>query len=203
LTTPKKKPKSALEAARACKSTKLSPKEQLFVEEYLKDLHQGNAYLRAGYRAKRSSASTGAHILMCKPKIKAAIEAAKAERSRRNEITADRILQEMARLAFLDIGKAFDEGGNLKPLHEMDEDTRRAISGLEVTALYEDGENVGKVSKIKLADKRAALVDLAKHSGHFDQKVTVESDGDAISLLVQSVQGSAFTPIKVIEHETN
>ena len=39
----------------------------------------------------------------------------------------DRVLTEYAKLAFLDIRKAFDEDGNLKPIHELDDDTAAAI----------------------------------------------------------------------------
>jgi len=179
------------------RDSKLTPKEVAFVENYMIDLNATQAYERAGFKARGHAAQVGAHNLMRKPRIIAAIEAAKAERSQRTNITADRILKEIARLAFLDIGKAFTEGGQLKPLHEMDEDTRRAISGLEVSALYADGENIGRLSKIKLSDKLRALELLGKHVGMFDQKVTVGSDGDTLSLLIQSVQGSAFKPVVI------
>ena len=51
---------------------------------------------------------------------------------RRHQVTADRVIAELAKLAFLDIRKAFDEEGKLKPIHEIDDDTAAAIAGLEV-----------------------------------------------------------------------
>ena len=48
--------------------------------------------------------------------------------------TITRVLEEFGRIAFLDIGEAFDEQGNLLPIRQMPEGVRRAISGIE----YED-----------------------------------------------------------------
>ena len=56
------------------------------------------------------------------------------------EITADRVLKEIARPAFLDIRKAFNADGSLKPIHDLDDDTAAAIAGLEVSEIRgEDG----------------------------------------------------------------
>ena len=52
--------------------------------------------------------------LLTKPDIQLAITNAIKERAERTEITQDRVLIEVARLAFLDIRKAFDANGNLK-----------------------------------------------------------------------------------------
>jgi phage terminase small subunit len=176
------------------KNNKLTPKQAAFVENYLLDLNATQAAIRAGY--SKRTANEQATRLLANVSVAAAIEAAKAERSQRTMISADRVLRELARIAFLDVGKAFTEGGGLKPLHEMDEDTRRAIGGLEVSALYADGENIGKLSKIKLSDKLRALELLGRHIGLFDQKVTING-GDPLTLLLKSVQGSAFNPVVI------
>ena len=65
----------------------LTPKQQLFVIEYLVDLNATRAALRAGYSAKTAGKSGPEN--MTKPVIKAAIEAAMAERAKRVNVTAD------------------------------------------------------------------------------------------------------------------
>ena len=77
-------------------------------------------------------------------------------------------------MAFLDIRKAFDENGILKPIHELDDDTAAAISGLEVDKKVskmtdENGEPMveSHLHKIKLSDKKGALDSLAKTLGLF------------------------------------
>ena len=76
----------------------LTKKQQLFVEEYLKDLNATQAAIRAGYSAKTAYAI--AEKLLRKAEIKQAIQEAMKARSDRTEITQDRVLQELARLAF-------------------------------------------------------------------------------------------------------
>ena len=110
-------------------------------------------------------------------------------------MTIDRVLAEYAKLAFLDIRKAFDEDGNLVPIHEMDDDTAAAITGLEVeevraTVEVDEGleaqphggalrrsrerQTVGRLKKVKLSDKKGALDSLAKYLGLFsDANVNV------------------------------
>jgi phage terminase small subunit len=175
---------------------KLNARQARFSQEYVLDLNATQAAIRAGY-SKKTAGQIGERLLK-KVEIAAAIAAAKAERSERTMIGADRVLRELARIAFLDIGKAFTEGGQLKPLHEMDEDTRRAISGLEVSALYADGENIGTLSKIKLSVKLKALELLGRHVGLFDSRVMVGGDAEnPLTLLVQAVQGSSLKPVVI------
>ncbi|CAJ0860534.1 hypothetical protein AMST5_01311 [freshwater sediment metagenome] len=177
---------------------KLTPKQERFVSEYLKDLNATASYKRAGYDARGKSAEVNAARLLGNARVAAAIAAAKAERSGRMMITAERVLTELARLAFSDIGQIFNGDGSMKPLSEMNEDARRAIVGLEVSEIRDnDGVVIGYIKKIKLADKLSALEKIGKHIGLFDQKVTVDANADGLSLLIQAVQGSHFKPIVI------
>lgn len=78
----------------------LTPREQLFVKEYMVDLSLTNAAKRAGYTPK-SARGTG-HELMQRPHVAAAIEAAMAERSKRTEIKADDVLRRLWAVATAD-----------------------------------------------------------------------------------------------------
>lgn len=178
---------------------KLSLKQKRFVEEYLVDLNATQAAIRAGY-SKRTADKIGSENL-AKPEINAAIQHAMEERARRTQITADRVIAEMARVAFLDIGKAFNDDGSLKPIHEIDEDTRRAIAGLEVTTLTAEGAPIGHLSKIKLVDKLRALELLGKHLGMFNDKLTIAGDKEnPLVLLLRQVQGTTIKPsLRVVE----
>ncbi len=80
--------------------TKLTPKRAEFVRHYLLDLNATKAAKRAGYSA-RTAQRTGSELL-CFPLVAAAIETAKADRSERTGIAADRVLQELAAIAFAD-----------------------------------------------------------------------------------------------------
>lgn len=154
-------------------AAKLTAKQQRFVEEYLIDLNATQAAIRAGYSPK--SAEEQGYQLLHKTSVSDAVSKAKAARSRRTGINADRVLREYARLGFLDPRKLFDEEGGPKNVAELDEDTAAALVGFEVTELFEGrGEEkilVGYLKKYKLADKKGALDSIAKHLGMFTEKV--------------------------------
>jgi phage terminase small subunit len=164
----KKKTKSV-----ARKPPGLSPKQRRFCEEYLVDLNATQAAIRAGYSEKTAN-EQGARLL-AKVMVSTAITKGRQKLSTRLEITQERVLREYARLAFLDIRKAFDKDGNFLPIHQLDDDTAAAIAGLEVESLYAgrgaDRECVGRLHKIKLSDKKGALDSVAKHLGLLDRGI--------------------------------
>ena len=77
----------------------MTPKQKRFCEEYLVDLNATQAAVRAGY-SPASAASIGSENLI-KPEIRARIDKAQAERSKRTGINADRVLRELGRIAFV------------------------------------------------------------------------------------------------------
>ena len=91
---------------------KLTPKQKSFCEEILVDDNATQAAIRAGY-SKKSAYSTG-HDNLKKPKIQRYISELKAARSLRTQVTADRILQELAKIGFAK--KGVKPGDKLKAL---------------------------------------------------------------------------------------
>lgn len=80
----------------------MTKKQKRFVEEYLIDLNATQAAIRAGYKAKNGQrASEIGHELLQKTQVSEAISEAIAERSKRTGINADRVLLELARIAFV------------------------------------------------------------------------------------------------------
>lgn len=78
------------------KETKLTPKQERFVEEYLVDLNASEAARRAGYSDK-TCGDIGRQLLG-KTHIKAALEKAKQERSTRTHVTQDYVIKELIHL---------------------------------------------------------------------------------------------------------
>lgn len=146
---------------------KLTPKQQRFVDEYLIDSNATQAAIRAGY-SKRTAPEIGRQNLM-KLDIKEAIAKRQKKRSERTEITQDRVLLEVARLAFSDGRKAFDEHNRLKPISQWDDDFGAAVSSIEVVTKDAGGGEVEYVHKIKLWDKNAALQKTMQHLGMFEK----------------------------------
>ena len=80
--------------------SRLTPKQAAFIQEFLVDLNATQAAVRAGYSA-RTARKIG-HENLTKPHIKAAIEAAQAERAERARITADDVLNGLHKEATYD-----------------------------------------------------------------------------------------------------
>jgi len=160
----------------------MNKKQTRFVEEYLIDLNATQAAIRAGY-SKNRAGEIGWQLLQ-KTTIQEAISAAQARRSERTEITQDMVLAELAKIAFSDMRRAVKwssslgevmDGDNLVQTNgvmlvdsdNLDDSTAAAVSEISQTA---------QGIKIKLHDKRAALVDIGRHLGMFNDKLNLTGD---------------------------
>lgn len=154
---------------------KLTDKQKRFVEEYLIDLNATQAAIRTGYSAK--TAEQQASRLLSNVKVKEVIQEAIAARSARTEITQDMVLRELAKIGFSNMQDYMKTGPDGDPYLDFSNLTRDQAAALtEVTVEdFKDGrgEDVRDVRRIKfkLADKRAALVDMGKHLGMFKDEI--------------------------------
>lgn len=150
---------------------KLTPKQELFCLEYLKDRNGTKAYIRAGYSAEgaRQNAST----LTSNHYIKSRVNELIAEQINTIKLDVHFILKELLKHATIDLSDAYDENGNLKAVNEMPEPLRKAISSIETEELFEgrgeDREHIGTAKKIRLTDKLKALELLGKHLKMFTE----------------------------------
>ena len=148
---------------------KLTDKQKKFVEEYLIDLNATQACIRAGY--KPENADKMGSELLGKTRVSEAIANAMAERSRRTGINQDRIVQELARIAFVKITDVVDSDGEINT--NASDDDLACIESYKV----EDSDSVnGSSSKreVKLASKIKALELLGKHVGMWNDKIQVD-----------------------------
>ncbi|WP_424139379.1 terminase small subunit [Roseomonas chloroacetimidivorans] len=152
----------------------LTDQKRRFVEEYLVDLNATQAAIRAGYAPKNADAN--AHRLLADPEVAAAIAEAQAARSRRTEITQDRVLSELAALAHLDPAEIVSvEVKEPKDIAKLPEHVRRAILGW---SWDRNGNFV-----LKLSDKRGALELLGRHLGMWRDKVELTGkDGGPVEV---------------------
>lgn len=151
---------------------KLTEKQQRFVEEYLIDLNATQAAIRAGYSVKR--ASEIGYQLLQKTTVKNAIDKAMAERSRRTGITQDRVLRELAKVAFVNATDVINMDDATIKGDANREDTA-AINSVRVkTITTENGEITER--EVKICDKLKALELLGKHLGMFTDKLNVNAE---------------------------
>jgi phage terminase small subunit len=157
----------------------LTPKQRLFVREYLRDLNATQAAVRSGY--SRATAEKIGSENLHKPEVKEAIDAALAARELRVEVKADDVLRELLVLAATDLRDAYDETGKLLPPQDMPEHVAKAISSIKVFEEFEghgaDRVKVGEVREVKFYSKEKALELLGRHLKMFTDKFEVKVDG--------------------------
>lgn len=147
----------------------LTKKQQEFVAAYLIDGNATKAALSAGY-SKRTAAKQGSQLLAI-PRIQQEIAKKHNKRLEKFEISAEKVLNEIAKLAFFDPRKLFREDGSPKHITELDDETAMAVAGLDVNELYGEDGPIGQVKKYKLADKGQNLERLGRYLKLFTDKV--------------------------------
>jgi phage terminase small subunit len=169
----------------------LSARERKFVDAYL-GAAGGNATkaaIAAGITA--GSARFQGSRFLARPHVHAAIQARQAKAAEKADVTAERVVQELARIAFFDIREVFDERGHLKPVSQFSDDAAAAIGAIELqrehtrTVLGADSKAnaivvsdvmTERVLKIRANDKNSALVSLCRRFGLFQDRVKLSFD---------------------------
>lgn len=142
---------------------RLTKKNEVFCDEYLIDLNATQAAIRAGYSVE-SAGSIGSELLK-KPEIRARIDRAMAERSKRTGINADRVLMELGKIAFVNAVDVINMDDATIKADAVRDDTAAIASVKVKTIPGEDGDGVER--EIRLADKLKALELCGKHLGMF------------------------------------
>lgn len=149
------------------KKKDLTLKQRRFIEEYCVDLNATAAYIRAGYNARGHAAESNASRLLSNAEIQSAIAQKQKELAGKCDVTAERVIREVASLAFSDVRKLFNDDGSLKKIHELDDATAASIASIEVDEINAGEHVIGVTKKIKIWDKNSAQERLCKHLGLF------------------------------------
>ena len=174
---------------------KLTAKQIRFVDEYMVDFNATQAAIRAGYKAKTAHV-IGAENLR-KPKIAEEIARRQKDLQRRTEVTQDRVVKELARIAFANIAdyvhvetqtRTKDDGTEttyqivvLSETEDLSVDQRAALATVK--------QSVNGV-EIKLHDKIKALELLGRHIGMFNDKLSLSgTDGGPLTFRWEGKDG--------------
>lgn len=183
----------------------LTSKQRRFVTEYLRDRDAAAAAVRAGYKGK----NTGHTLLRSKVVADelAIVEANDLHRiQRRHGISLERTLQELAKGAFYDVRKLFNEDGSPKALQDLGDDEAAAIEGIEVVELWggkgEERAVIGHVKRYKLAKRSVSLEMLMRHLGGFRKDNNEKNQGvNALVQLLSGMRRSALPVAHEVPHD--
>jgi phage terminase small subunit len=163
---------------------------ELFAQEVAKGSTATAAYETAGYAPSDANASK----LLNRPEVQGRIQEITGAGAERAEITVELVLRELAKMGFsnmLDYVQITEDGQPYLDMTKLTRDQAAAIQEVTVDVVteYEQGEDGKKVpvqvrkARFKLADKRAALVDIGKHLGAFKDRVEhTGRDGNPIQI---------------------
>jgi phage terminase small subunit len=180
-----------------------NPRHERMAQELARGTYATDAHEKAGFKRNDSNASK----MASRPDIRARVTEITLRSVERTEISIASVLTELAKLGFSNMGDYVTVGADGLPFVDMskvDRDKMAAVQEVHVEtasrmATNEEGEReavpVRKV-RFKLADKRAALVDLGKHLGMFRDQVDVTVAG-AVRFVIEGAPGDK--PMKTIE----
>lgn len=159
----------------------MTEKQKRFVEEYLIDLNAKQAAIRAGYSVKNAD-KIGSELLG-KTRVQQAVSEAIAERSRRTGVNQDRVVRELARIAFSNFSDIVDPD-TARIREDATEDDLACIQSIKIKP-----NEFGTEREVRLFDKRAALVDLGKHLGMWNKDTGGEPGEDGVTIVNDAPDG--------------
>lgn len=167
----------------------LNARQKRFVDEYMIDLNATQAAIRAGYSAK--TATTIGPRLLGNVGVRAEIESRRKALEARSGVTQQRVLQELAAIAFSDAG-------------DFAQVTRVKLPGTNITAKGVSVVETRKLSaaqraaiawirqgrngiEVKLLDKLRALELIGRHLGMFEVEQEPKKDTSLMEALLKAV----------------
>lgn len=169
-----KKKKASSTAKQGTSKAAAEARRKMFVEAYL--ANGGNATeaaVEAGY-SQRSAGQQGSRLLK-DVKISAAIQARRETLMGKYELTSEMVMRTIVQELIFDPAKLYNEDGSLRPLHELDEDTRMVLSGAEFVQVGSPDAPVF-VKKVRWAQRHQAREHAMRFLGMFERDNRQKSD---------------------------
>jgi phage terminase small subunit len=155
-------------------SLQLEPRQERFCQEYVATLKPRAAAVRAGYSPRH--ADIAGRALLKRWHIQQRVAELQAQRAVRTQVTSDRIVHELAKIAFAnmaDFVRVNEDGTAVPDLTALTPDQMAAIGEIveqESIVDTKHGQSRTVNRKVKLLDKKGALVALGQHQGLFIER---------------------------------
>lgn len=181
-------------------------KKLAFAKEYFENGFDSVAAYIQIYSGNEAAARFKSKQLLSDYEVRRVLDRLSMEAMRDVEDEIPRIALELRTSAYLDPIHLFTPEGDLKPLNQIPEAARRAIAGLEVSAIFDsEGNAIGHNKKLKLRDKEKSLKLLGEWQKMYTQKVEVGVNEDMAKLILDArkryLSGKASPEEGIIEGE--
>lgn len=140
-----------------------------FADKYFETLNGAESARYAGFAEE--SARQEASRLLAREDVQDYLQKLRESLSEKTGITQERVLQEIAKIAFSDIRNYYQDDNNLKPICDLDDNEAAALASVKSYEENMPGTSivVGMNREIKLYDKLAGLEKLARHLGMYEK----------------------------------
>ena len=156
----------------------MTDRQKRFCLEYIKDLNATQSAIRAGY-SKASARTIGTKLLKDK-QIQAKINHNRKVIEEKLEISVEKVIGELCKMAFFNPRDLLDDDGMIKPMNEINEDVTAGIVSLDIVEEFAgkglDRVLVGRTKKLRTVDKVRALELLCKHLGILNGEQAANQD---------------------------
>lgn len=154
----------------------LEDMQRVFAEQYVVDFNGTQAAIRAGY--SENSAAQQASRLLNHDKVQLYLQYLISDRSKRLQVTGDKIVQEIAKIAFANAQDLVDYFDGNVLFNDLDNiEFPEIIKNITVKEVLKDGARIGQIAKIEVYDKVKALELLGKHTALFTENLNLTNDG--------------------------
>ena len=165
----------------------MTEKQRIFADEYLIDLNATRAYKIAYTRVKNDEvARANSSRMLTNANVASYIAERMEARQKRTEVTQDRVIEELAAIAFAraaDFAQIVNGNVVLTDTADLTESQIKAIAGIKE----------GKFGiELKLNDKEKALELLGRHLGMFKDKLEVsglDEEKNKLDDILQQMRG--------------
>lgn len=152
----------------------LTQKQENFCIERMKDGNATRAY-KAVYSVKNMSEASIAQAvndLIKNPKIVLRMKEIGAPVVEAAQVSAKQVIDELARIAFFDVGVLYNDDGTLKEISQLSSEVTRAIHSTKqrIEKQGQDKEDWAEIKEIRTHDKLKALELLGKTIALFTDK---------------------------------
>ncbi len=169
-----------------------------FGKEYIANGRNGTAAaIKVGISKK--GAEVWASRSLRDPNVIAIISEATEKAAKIAGLSVDRTLREIARLAYSDVRNLFDERGELKPIHTLDDDTAATVASIEQLEEFGPGSEgerklTGYTKKLKTWDKNAALEKAMKYHGLYKEDNSQKGDAAIAAMMAAVAENASNKP---------
>lgn len=179
--------------------SKLTDKQEMFCQEYIKDLNATQAAIRAGYSERTSEAQSSR--LLSNVKVKERIQELKDKRVQRTKIDADYMTKTLQSWLEVDVTQLLSL--TVEQIKSLPLEVRKMVQAAKPTSIKtEDGQ---VLYDIKFVSKEKAAEMLSKHIGYFEkdneQKITLENN--ALTNISEAKQLEILTLIQDAKAKAN